>query len=101
MPKPQNPTYDLAELQRLVRENHYVVTSKAVSGAASLSFDSDDIRDCVLGLRLDDLHKTMEAENVPGLWQDVYRPLYGGVRLYVKLQLSRHGKAVVIQFKRR
>lgn len=95
------PTYDLAELQRLVREGAYVVTMAALHGAAALSFDSDDVRSCVLGLTRRDLYKTMPAADVPGLWQDVYRPMYLGVPLYVKLQLSRRGTTVVIQFKRK
>ncbi len=36
---------------------------------------------------------------MPGLMQDVYKPTYEGLRLYVKLQLGKFGKAVVISFK--
>jgi motility quorum-sensing regulator/GCU-specific mRNA interferase toxin len=101
MVESNRPTYDLAELQRLVREGAYMVTMAAVRGAAALSFDGEDVRACVLGLTRRDLYKTMPATDVPGLWQDVYRPVYLGVPLYVKLQLSRRGKTVVIQFKQK
>lgn len=95
----KEPTYNLAELQRLVRDGAYVVTMAALHGAAALSFGSEDVRACVLGLTRLDFYKTMPATDVPGLWQDVYRPAYLGVSLYVKLQLSRRGQTVVIQFK--
>jgi motility quorum-sensing regulator/GCU-specific mRNA interferase toxin len=97
----KRPTYNLSLIQQLVQDGAYVVTGTALAGAAALSFDSEDIRACVLALTLRDLYKTMESTDRPGLWQDVYKPLYGGVRVYVKLQLSAACKAVVIQFKQK
>jgi hypothetical protein len=41
----------------------------------------------------------MPALNVPGTWQDVYRPTHLGQALYVKLQQRVNGFAVVISFK--
>jgi hypothetical protein len=43
----------------------------------------------------------MEAERLPGLWQDVYHLRYGSVDLYIKLQISARGRGVVVQFKKR
>ncbi|HET6762321.1 MAG TPA: type II toxin-antitoxin system MqsR family toxin [Longimicrobiaceae bacterium] len=101
MPSRRIPTYPLGELQRLVLAGQYVVTYTALSGAAELEMDAGDIREAVLGLTVADFYKTMEAEAIAGRWQDVYRPMYEGVWLYVKLQLSRDGRTVVIQFKRK
>jgi hypothetical protein len=101
MSAPPTSTYDLAELQRLVRHGRYVVTNTALAGAAELQFDRQDIRDCVLSLTRLDLYKTMKAVDEPGLWQDVYKPVYGGIPVYVKLQLSAGRAAVVIQFKKK
>ena len=39
----------------------------------------------------------MAAHSKLGLMQDVYKPTYLGVALYVKLQI--HGQVVVISFK--
>ncbi len=44
-------------------------------------------------------NKTMAAERLPGLMQDVYKVLYAGERIYLKLQISKSGVAVVISFK--
>lgn len=54
---------------------------------------------CVLALTASDFYETMESDAVPGLWQDVYRPTYGLMALYVKLQIERDGDAIVISFK--
>ena len=40
----------------------------------------------------------MGSEAQPGLWQDVYRPVYEKIALYVKLQIDRDD-AIVISFK--
>jgi motility quorum-sensing regulator/GCU-specific mRNA interferase toxin len=95
----QRSTYDLATIQKLVREGAYVITRTGLAGAAALGFDSEDICACVLALTAGDLHKTMESTDRPGAWQDVYKPVYCGVRIYVKLQIAITNRAVVIQFK--
>jgi hypothetical protein len=48
---------------------------------------------------LEKIKDLVAAEKKPGLWQDVYHPVYRGVELYVKLQVT--GAAVVISFKRK
>jgi motility quorum-sensing regulator/GCU-specific mRNA interferase toxin len=93
------PTYDLSTLQSLVRAGHYRVTLSAKQGAVALGFDTSDIEACVLSLTMKDFYKTMAAEKIPGLFQDVYRPVYAGWEIYVKLQVT--SEAVVISFKER
>ncbi len=43
----------------------------------------------------------MESEQAPGLWQDVYRPWYDGIQIYMKLQIDRTSGAVIVQFKQK
>jgi len=95
------PSYDLLMVQRLVAGGSYLIRKSALNGAGELSFDRTDIKDCVLGLTVADFYKTMVAERVPGLMQDVYRPNYLGVELYVKLQIALQNQAIVISFKKR
>lgn len=94
------PTYDLERIQALVREDRYAIRMSAQEGADALSIPESGIVACVLRLCRGDFYKTMPAEKGPGLFQDVYRPRYAGHRLYVKLQISFAGDAVVISFKR-
>jgi hypothetical protein len=87
-------------MQAMVRSGDYVVTGVAFNGALKLALDAGvDIEACVLALDESDFYKTMPSIKVPGLMQDVYKPTYGGHRLYVKLQIGKSGTAVVIQFK--
>ncbi len=54
----------------------------------------------MLALDESDFYKTMTSIQIPGLMQDVYRPRYLGVELYVKVQLSpERNTAVIISFK--
>ena len=96
---PPAPTYDLGEIQAKVQAGLYWVTVSARRGAAAVGLSEPDIVSCVLSLRAADFYKTMEAEAAPGLWQDVYRPVYHQTALYVKLQVERDGDAIVISFK--
>ncbi len=93
------PTYELDRIKELVRNGERVITLSALAGARELGLDEEDIDKVVLGLRAGDFHKTMPAERIPSLWQDVYRPVHEGIELYVKLQIS--SSAVVISFKRK
>jgi hypothetical protein len=72
----------------------------ATMHALLLGIDEQDIVDCVLALTPDDFYKTMPSEKRQDLFQDVYKPKYGGERLYVKLQGSTDGNTVIISFKR-
>lgn len=96
-------SYDLVQVKALVRAGAYAITNSARRDALQLAFSEADILDCILGLDESDCFKTMPAEKAPGLMQDVYRPLYEGQRLYVKLQIATSvsgGTTVVISFKR-
>ena len=43
-----------------------------------MGMDTTAIETCVLGLTGDDFFKTMPAEKIAGLFQDVYRPQFQG-----------------------
>lgn len=96
------PAYDLEEVQRLVGQGISCrVTRAAERGAADMNFDPEQIVEAVLLLGPAHFYKSMEAELVPGLWQDVYHLHHGGKHLYIKLQIDTTGAAVIIQFKER
>ena len=96
---PPGPSYDLAEVQRLVQEGSFRAAASAFFDAMALGFDKSDIVDCIAQLTAAEFYKTMPAEKCPGLMQDVYRPTYLSKTLYVKVQL-RDGLAWVISFKK-
>jgi hypothetical protein len=95
----RRPAYDLAELQAKVRAGQFRVTLTARHTALAADLTHEDVPLCVLGLTRRDYYKTMRSRSVPGLWQDVYRPVYRLKKLYVKLQIDFADQAVVISFK--
>lgn len=92
-------SYDLQRIQALVRGGRYVITGSAQRGASALDIGPAGLLDVVLRLTRWDFYKTMPAQKVEALWQDVYRPRVLGTRMYVKLQINFTGDAVVISFK--
>ena len=73
------------------------MTQSAFDGAGDLGLDRTDIEACVLNLGPTDFYKTMPAQSKIGHMQDVYRPTYEGIDIYLKLQHD--SKAVIISFK--
>ena len=98
----EHPSYQLALIHGLMRDGSWFATGTAVDTAGELGFDEDDIYDCVVN-QLNETHfyKTMAATAFKGepCMQDVYHITYGGVPLYIKLQVR--CDAVVISFKKR
>lgn len=98
------PKYNLNKIKKLLCESDsYYITSESHKGGAELGYmDAESILDIVENIQEDDFHKTMPAEKVLGLWQDVYRVNDGNNKIYIKLQLAVNGKKVVIvQFKKK
>ncbi|MFC1531205.1 type II toxin-antitoxin system MqsR family toxin [Gemmatimonadota bacterium] len=93
-----DPTYDLELIKRLVTIGQWKPTKRALENASSLCFEPRDIRDCVLGLEATDFDRTYPSETVSETWQDVYKPTYCEVDLYVKVQISHESLVVVISF---
>lgn len=77
------------------------ISAAAVTGATLLNLQESDIITAVLELGPGNFYKSMESEQCPGLWQDVYHLRYRCSNVYIKLQLDFSGAAVVIQFKER
>lgn len=97
-------TYPLAMVHALLRTRQVRITGTAAAGARALGLDAIDLMGLVAALTPGDLHKTMPSERVPGLWQDVYRPTWEGLRLYVKLQIAQRRTGallVIVSCKRR
>ena len=106
MTEQSGPTYDLAKVKALVSVGQFLLTGAAHSGLGELGFDPSDAEACVLALVASNFHKTMSSEQMPGLFQDVYKPSYCGHPLYVKLQIVPGKQAdgqyvVIISFKRK
>jgi motility quorum-sensing regulator/GCU-specific mRNA interferase toxin len=97
------PTYDLQHVQWLVGQGEVssFITTVARNGARECGLSISELVEAVLELSPANFYKSMEADKRPGMWQDVYHLSFRGVELYIKLQISPAGDAVVVQFKAR
>ncbi len=94
------PSYSLNRIRELFQEGRFRVARSAFEAALLMSLLEEDVVDCVTcHLNESHFYKTMPAEKVPGLMQDVYKIRYEGWRIYLKLQIDKDGRAVVISFK--
>jgi len=96
----QRPAYGLDEVKRLVACGAFAITRSAAAGASALYLDESDIVECVASLEERDFYKSMPSHWDSALFQDVYKRPFQGFRLYVKVQISAGGRAVVVSFKR-
>lgn len=98
------PSFDLSEVKRLVEKGQWRPTYEAAKYARELEFDGQDIVECIRELVANDFYKTMESTTLQGTMQDVYRPWYCDVQIYLKLQVQQtllQRRVVVISFKRK
>ena len=92
--------YPLSKVRELVTAWKYRAT-KTSKDDAFRCFDmshESQMAMVVLGLKASDLQKSMTAHNDNKLWQDVYKPLIGTMRAYVKVQII-EGMVIIISFK--
>jgi hypothetical protein len=93
-------TYELCEIQEAIKQDKFYITETASQTAALIGFLEDAIVECVVEhLNESHFYKTMPAEKVSGVMQDVYKIACQGHRLYIKLQMNRGGNGVIISFK--
>ena len=94
------PRYWLVQLKGLIGSGKYRVTVSSFRSALLMGFSDEDITDCVVNfLEPSHFYKTMAAEQMAGLMQDVYKITYEGKRVYLKLQINKSGHAVIVSFK--
>jgi hypothetical protein len=96
------PTYDLETVKGLIRTGARTMTALAFKRAGNEGFTTEGAYEITLRLTSSEFYKTMEAEKLPGFFQDVYRYKDGSCDLYIKLQIIEETgiqKARVIDFK--
>jgi hypothetical protein len=98
-----DPAYALSEIQEKAKVGFLSFRREALDGAAELDLDRHDIVACILALTSADFHKSMDAERLiwKGCRQDVYKTIYCGYDLYVKMQYWPQKRLFVVSFKRK
>lgn len=89
--------YPLSTIKELVRCGRVRATKAAITGAAALNFNFEDIHFVVESLESHDLYKSMTSDIDKSIWQDVYHYPANSVDIYLKLQILEG--VVIISFK--
>ncbi len=81
----RTPHCKLSIVKALVSAGQVRATFSALTGAAALGLDFDQMLAVVNALTAKDFYKSMTTHADHALWQDVYRPVTGAGSVYLKL----------------
>lgn len=79
------PHYKLPAIKSLVAEGKVKATYSALTGAAVLGLDFQEMIEVVAALTISNFHKSMTTHADHRVWQDVYRPNTSVGVIYLKL----------------
>lgn len=98
----KEPKYNLSLIKQAFSEvSRLNMTASAMQGQYELGLSDQDVVDAIQSLIRDDFYKSMQPKHRGfSAWQDVYKPVFKGVALYVKFQVDKRGE-VIISFKAR
>lgn len=93
--------YSLIQIKELMRVGRWKITLTAQRNAwEQFDLDVDGIKAVVLELNSRVFYKSMTTIHDSTIWQDVYHPIIGGKKGYLKVQIA-EGNTVVIQLKKK
>jgi motility quorum-sensing regulator/GCU-specific mRNA interferase toxin len=93
----RKPHCSLSLLKAMAAQGKVRATFTALSGAAQLGFEFDDMLQVVQALTPSDFYKSMTTYGDHAVWQDVYRPATSAGRLYLKLTVI--DDVLIVSFK--
>lgn len=91
------PHTRLATVKQLIRSERVRITRTAVEDAEALGLSFQQVCLVLLNLSEKDFYKSMTTYADHRIWQDVYRPLLAGRRLYLKITVIED--LLVVSFK--
>lgn len=96
------PSYDLNTVKAAFARGNYKIgtedSSKRIwSYLSDQGWDEDDVTAVVANLKPTDFRKSMEHDQHPGIWLDVYKPVYEGERVYLKFHVMKNGVIYVVK----
>jgi motility quorum-sensing regulator/GCU-specific mRNA interferase toxin len=94
------PHTRLDVVKALVRAGKIRTTLSALNDAAALGFSSlEEMLVVILALETKDFYKSMTAYHDHTCWHDVYRPVFSGLRIYMKFIVR--DDVLIVSFKER
>lgn len=94
----KEPCYDLAKVQRLVKQNKYRTSKKVRSYLRDHGYDpAGTVEDVICSIELKHHYKTDELNNIPGTFADIYRHVgCYGEEWYVKFFFENDNDQLVV-----
>ena len=93
------PHYTLGEVTSAFSNDRFVVPARVARHLRSCGWDRAFVCDCVLALGIESFHKSVPHRTRLDVWLDIYRPVFRGERMYVKLTVhERDGWFLVLSF---
>jgi len=91
------PHCKLSKVHILLNMGKVRTTISAISGAAALGLDFEDMLNVVSDLTIRDFHKSMTTHHDQHIWQDVYKPVTRVGPVYLKLTVL--SDVLIVSFK--
>jgi motility quorum-sensing regulator/GCU-specific mRNA interferase toxin len=91
------PHYKLSTIKKLIEAGQVRSTLTALSNAAALGGDFNDMCNIVKSLTSSDFYKSMTTHADHRIWQDVYRPITDFGNVYLKLTVL--DDVLIVSFK--
>ena len=93
----RKPHCPLSVVHALVEQGRVRTTGTALSGAAAMDFEFDDMLNVIRALTAGDFYKSMTTHADNRVWQDVYRPSTSAGDVYLKLTVI--DDVLIVSFK--
>jgi motility quorum-sensing regulator / GCU-specific mRNA interferase toxin len=93
----RKPHCPLSAVHALIEQGNVRATGTALSGAAAMGFEFDDMLNVIRTLTMKDFYKSMTTHADHRIWQDVYQPSTEAGDVYLKLTVI--DDVLIISFK--
>jgi hypothetical protein len=97
-----SPRYKLVSIKLAFTSTDKLnMTATAMNDQYLLGFSDQDVVDAIQALTGADFYKSMPPVHEDfTAWQDVYKPEFRGIKLYIKFQVGNRGE-LIVSFKKR
>jgi motility quorum-sensing regulator/GCU-specific mRNA interferase toxin len=92
--RPHYPLYQIIQLASILES--VVFTTVARRGAADIGMSVADMFSVLITLTMRDFYKSMTSYTDHTSWQDVYRPVFQGIPLYLKITIIPEHNLLVV-----
>jgi len=98
----KRPSYKLEDVKKLIRDNNIFINSNAQEDAwDDFNWKLDDIRKCLLKLKIGHFYKTEPHKNNAELMIDIYKAknIMKDINIYVHFYIIPGGNLIINSFK--